>query len=375
MDRVGCIVVGAGVVGLAVTRALALRGVEVVIAERACAIGTETSSRNSEVIHAGIYYAPGSLKARLCTSGRAMLYDYAARRGVPHRRCGKLIVATAPDQLAVLDAIAGQAAANGVALTRLTGAQAGALEPALSCRGALLSPETGIVDSHALMAALLADAQAAGASLALGTQVMAIEPAAGGFIVDTETAGEGFRLGADRVVNAAGLWASQVAQAVQGLDPAHVPVTRYARGSYYAAPGKPAFSRLIYPVPEPGGLGVHLTLDLGGAMRFGPDVEWIDNIDYRVNPGRRGHFEAEIRRYWPDLPAGALAPTYCGIRPKISGPGEPAADFRIDGPELHGIPGLVNLFGIESPGLTASLAIAQEVAVRLDQAIPASAAT
>lgn len=374
MDRVGCIVVGAGVVGLAIARALALRGIEVVIVEKADAIGTETSSRNSEVIHAGIYYAPGSLKARLCGRGRGMLYDYAARRGVPHRRCGKLIVATAPGQLAMLEEIAGHAAANGVALQMLTGAQAMALEPALSCHGALVSPETGIVDSHALMAVLLADAEAAGASLALGTGVVAIRPAEQGFAVETEAARERFTLAADAVVNAAGLWASQVAQGVQGLDPAHVPVTRYARGSYYALPGRPAFSRLIYPVPEPGGLGVHLTLDLGGAMRFGPDVEWIDGIDYRVNPDRQAHFEAEIRRYWPGLPAGALAPTYCGIRPKISGPGEPAADFRIDGPEAHGIPGLVNLFGIESPGLTSSLAIAEEVAARLDQ-IPASAAT
>lgn len=374
MDRAGCIVVGAGVVGLAVARTLALRGIEVVIAEKAGAIGTETSSRNSEVIHAGIYYAPGSLKARLCTTGRAMLYDYAARRGVPHRRCGKLIVATLPEQLAVLEGIADHAAANGVALTALTGAQALELESALFCHGALHSPETGIVDSHALMEALLADAEAAGASLALGTQIVAIEPTHDGFIVDTETDGERFRLAADMVVNAAGLWASQVAQAVQGLDPEHVPVTRYARGSYYAVPGKPAFSRLIYPIPEPGGLGVHLTLDLGGSMRFGPDVEWIDSIDYRVNPDGRAHFEAEIRRYWPGLPEGALAPTYCGIRPKISAPGEPAADFRIDGPEAHGIPGLVNLFGIESPGLTSSLAIAEEVAARLVQ-IPASAAT
>lgn len=374
MDRVGCIVVGAGVVGLGIARALALRGVEVVIVEKAEAIGTETSSRNSEVIHAGIYYAPDSLKARLCATGRAMVYDYARAKDVPHRRCGKLIVATSPDQLGVLESITGHAAANGVELTMLSGAQAMALEPALSCHGALLSPETGILDSHALMAALLADAEAAGAQLALGTRVVGIEAGGGGFVVETESAGERFALAADAVVNAAGLWASQVALATRGLDPAHVPITRYARGSYYAAPGRPAFSRLIYPVPEPGGLGVHLTLDLGGAMRFGPDVEWTDDIDYRVNSGRQAHFEAEIRRYWPRLPAGALAPTYCGIRPKISGPGEPAADFRIDGPEKHGIPGLVNLFGIESPGLTSSLAIAEEVALRLDQ-IPASAAT
>lgn len=374
MDRVGCIVVGAGVVGLAVARALALRGVEVVIAEKAEAIGTETSSRNSEVIHAGIYYVPGSLKARLCTRGRAMLYDYAAARDVPHRRCGKLIVATSPEQLAVLETIAARAGANGVELTMLTAAQAMALEPALSCHGALLSPETGIVDSHALMAALLADAEAAGAQLALGTSVTRIDSCPHGFVVETRASGERFVLAADAVVNAAGLWASEVARTVQGLDPAHVPVTRYARGSYYAAPGKPAFSHLIYPVPEPSGLGVHLTLDLGGSMRFGPDVEWIDAVDYRVNPDGRVHFEAEIRRYWPGLPEGALAPTYCGIRPKISGPDDPAADFRIDGPETHGIPGLVNLFGIESPGLTSSLAIAEEVAGRLAQT-PASAAT
>lgn len=374
MDRVGCIVVGAGVVGLAVARALALRGTDVVIVERARAIGTETSSRNSEVIHAGIYYPAGSLKARFCTRGRVMLYDYAVRRDVAHRRCGKLIVANSAGQLADLENISAQAAANGVALEPLTAAQAAALEPALACRGALLSRETGIVDSHALMAALLADAEGAGASLALGTQVVGIETGASGFIVHTRTDGESFTLAADGVVNAAGLWAGAVAQATRGLDPAHVPDTFFARGSYFAVPGRAAFSRLIYPVPEPGGLGVHLTLDLGGAMRFGPDVEWIEAVDYRVTPTRRAHFETEIRRYWPGLPPDALEPTYCGIRPKISGPGEPAADFRIDGPAVHGIPGLVNLFGIESPGLTSCLAIAEEVAARLDQS-PASAAT
>ena len=362
MDRVGCIVIGAGVVGLAAARALALRGVEVVILERAAAIGTETSSHNSEVIHAGIYYPQDSLKARLCVAGRRMLYDYASARDVPHRRCGKLIVATSAAQVATLDAIRAQAAANGVALQPLTAAEAQALEPALACHAALMSPDTGIVDSHALMAALLADAEEAGALLALGTEVTGVTPEARGFVVHTRSGSEDFALAADRVVNAAGLWASEVAARIEGLDPAHVPQTRYARGSYYAAPGRAVFSRLIYPVPEPGGLGVHLTLDLGGAMRFGPDVEWIDAIDYRVNPTRRAHFETEIRRYWPGLPADALAPTYCGIRPKISGPGEPAADFRIDGPDRHGVPGLVNLFGIESPGLTASLAIAETVA-------------
>ncbi len=366
MERVGCIVIGAGVVGLAIARSLALRGVEVVVVEREGAIGTHTSSRNSQVIHAGIYYPQGSLKARLCTRGRALLYDYAAARGLPHRRCGKLIVATSAAQLADLERISAQAAASGVALEPLSAAQARALEPALTCHGALLSPDTGIVDSHALMAALLADAEAAGALLALGTAVTAVEPVVSGFVVHTESAGEPFVLAADHVVNAAGLWASDIARATPGLDPAHIPATRYARGSYFAAPGRTAFSRLVYPVPEPGGLGVHLTLDLGGAMRFGPDVEWVDAVDYRVNPARLAHFETEIRRYWPGLPTGALAPIYCGIRPKLSGPDQPAADFRIDGPGVHGLPGLVNLFGIESPGLTASLAIAETVAALLD---------
>ncbi len=366
MDRVGCIVIGAGVVGLAIARALALRGIEVVLAEREGAIGTHTSSRNSEVIHAGIHYPQGSLKARLCTRGRAQLYNYAAARGLPHRRCGKLIVATSAAQLADLERISAQAAASGVALQPLSAAQAQALEPALACHGALLSPDTGIVDSHALMAALLADAESAGALLSLGTAVTGVEPKAAGFVVHTESAGQPFALAAERVVNAAGLWASDIARATLGLDLAHVPATHYARGNYFAAPGHAAFSRLVYPVPEPGGLGVHLTLDLGGAMRFGPDVEWIEAVDYRVNPARRAYFETEIRRYWPGLPPGALQPAYCGIRPKITGPEQPSADFRIDGPAVHGLPGLVNLFGIESPGLTASLAIAEHVAGLLD---------
>ena len=364
MDRVGCIVIGAGVVGLAIARALALRGVEVALLEAEDAIGTHTSSRNSEVIHAGIYYPEGSLKARLCVAGRAALYDYAAARGIPHDRCGKLIVATDPAQAEVLAAIRARAAANGVALTPLTAAEAQGMEPALACTGGLLSPETGIVDSHALMTALRHDAEAAGALLALGTRVTRVETGPAGFVVHTDTADGPFVLAADRVVNAAGLWASDVAARIDGLT--DVPETRFARGSYYAVPGRAAFRRLIYPVPEPGGLGVHLTLDLGGAMRFGPDVEWIDTVDYRVNPTRGAHFEAEIRRYWPGLPAGALEPTYCGIRPKLSGEGEPAADFRIDGPAAHGIAGLVTLYGIESPGLTASLAIGDHVAGLLD---------
>lgn len=369
MDRVDCIIAGAGVVGLAIARALAAKGREVLILDRAPAFGTETSSRNSEVIHAGIYYTPGSLKARLCVRGRDLLYAYAAEHGVPHRRCGKLIVATADDQIAALEGIRAQAAANGVADLRLIGAaEARAMEPALACTAALLSPSTGIVDSHALMLSLLGQAEAGGAMLGLNTAVAAARVVPGGFEVETEDAagGERFAIGARCLVNAAGLWASDVAGRIAGLDPAHVPVTRFARGNYYSLPGRPAFSHLIYPVPEPGGLGVHLTLDLGGGMRFGPDVDWIDTIDYRVNGARRAHFEAEIRRYWPGLPAGVLEPTYSGIRPKLSGPGEPAADFRIDGPARHGIAGLVNLFGIESPGLTSALAIAEMVAEGLE---------
>lgn len=359
MDQVDTVVIGAGVVGLAVARALAQAGREVVVLERADAIGTETSSRNSEVIHAGLYYPAGSLKARLCVEGRQMLYDYAATRGVPHRRCGKLIVATTPGDEARLAALSAAAAANGVPLTPLTGAEARAMEPALACEAALLSPETGIIDSHALMLSLLGEAEAAGAMLALNAEVQGGGTIPGGLRLEVRDrdSGEETTLAAGLVVNCTGLRAPDLARRL-GVA---APPAYYARGSYFAVPGRPAFSRLIYPLPEPGGLGVHLTLDLGGGMRFGPDVEWIDGIDYTVSAARAAHFEAEIRRYWPGLPAGALAATYCGIRPKIVGPGEAAADFRIDGPEQHGCPGLLNLYGIESPGLTASLALAQEV--------------
>lgn len=369
MDQVECVVIGAGIIGLAVARELAARGREVLILEAGPAFGTETSSRNSEVIHAGIYYPAGSLKARLCRRGRDLLYDYAARHVVAHRRCGKLIVATGADQLATLAQIRAAAGANGVDdLRLLSAAEARMLEPALACTGALLSPSTGIVDSHGLMLSLLGRAEAHGAALALNTRLVAARVTSRGFLLEAEDRGSGARLelAARQVVNAAGLWASDVAAAISGLDPRHVPVARFARGSYFGLPGRAAFSHLIYPVPEPGGLGVHLTLDLAGAMRFGPDVEWIARPEYRLNPGRKAHFETEIRRYWPDLPEGALAPTYCGIRPKLSGPDEPAADFRIDGARVHGVPGLVNLFGIESPGLTAALAVAELVAARLE---------
>lgn len=363
MERVDAIIIGAGVVGLAIARALADAGREVLIVERADAIGTETSSRNSEVIHAGLYYPPGSLKARLCLRGRDLLYDYAANRGVPHRRCGKLIVATDPAQDIALRAIRDRATDCGVTgLSLISGHEARAIEPALAATAALFSPETGIVDSHALMLALSGDAQAGGAMLALNTAFVAARPDGRGWRVESRdrASGEGFAMRCDWLVNAAGLWASDVGGAIAGLR--NVPRTRYARGNYYAAAGRATFSRLIYPVPEPGGLGVHLTLDLAGGMRFGPDVDWIEAVDYRVNDTRRAHFEAAIRRYWPGLPDDALAPAYCGIRPKLSGPGEAAADFRIDGPGAHGLAGLVALYGIESPGLTASLAIAEAVA-------------
>ncbi|MCO6049691.1 NAD(P)/FAD-dependent oxidoreductase [Mesorhizobium sp. RP14(2022)] len=376
MEAVETIIVGAGVVGLAIARALAMRGHEVVVLEAAEAIGTETSSRNSEVIHAGIYYAPGSLKARLCVKGRRQLVAYARDHNVPHRLSGKLIVATAREQEAALDTIVERAKVAGVCdLVRLSGAEAMAMEPALSCTAALLSPSTGIIDSHALMLALLGDAESHGAMLGLNTRVVSGRIASEDgacFVLETKDAasGERFTLAARHLVNAAGLGAQALALSLEGLHPSHVPPLFMARGSYFAVEGKPAFSRLVYPVPEPGGLGVHLTLDLQGNMRFGPDVEWIAHKDYHVNGARRTHFAREISRYWPALPEDALHATYCGIRPKLSGPGEPAADFAIHGSEVHGVDGLVNLFGIESPGLTASLAIAEEVALRLDERSP-----
>jgi L-2-hydroxyglutarate oxidase LhgO len=364
MDTIDCLVIGAGVVGLAIARELALAGREVLIVESESNFGLGISSRNSEVIHAGLYYPPASLKARACVEGRGLLYRYCAERQIAHRNTGKLIVATDIAQLAKLDAIAANAAACGVTdLLRLDARQARALEPALRCEAALLSPSTGIVDARGLMTALLADAEAAGASLALNTAVVAGTLGAGAHRIATRGRdGADFEFAAKTVVNAAGLGAVSVAQALAGLPRDRLPRQRLARGCYFALAGKSPFSRLVYPVPVDGGLGVHLTLDLAGQARFGPDVDWIDAVDYSVNPARGDAFYAEIRRYWPELADGALLAAYAGIRPKISGPGEPAADFRIDGPADHGVPGLVNLFGIESPGLTASLAIARAVA-------------
>jgi L-2-hydroxyglutarate oxidase LhgO len=366
MERVDTVVVGAGVVGLAAAHALAAAGQEVLVLEAGDAIGTGISSRSSEVIHAGLYYAPGSLKARLAVRGRALLYDWCAAHGVPARRCGKLVVATSPAQLPEMAAIAARAAANGVAdLRLLSRAEARAREPALECVAALESPSTGIVDSHALMLSLLGAAQAHGALLVLRSPVAGGRVSDDGIVLDVAGA-EPVTLHARRVVNAAGLGAQALAAALHGLAPRHVPALRYAKGHYFALAGRAPFTRLVYPIPEPGGLGVHLTLDLGGQARFGPDVQWVDRIDYTVDPARAGAFYGAIRAYWPALPDGALTPAYAGIRPKLHGPGEPAADFVIQGPAEHGVPGLVNLFGIESPGLTAALAIGEWVAGLLD---------
>lgn len=361
MERVDAVVIGAGVVGLAVARALAQSGREVVILERHGLLGSETSSRNSEVIHAGIYYPKGSLKAQLCLEGRDALYEFCRSHHVPYRRCGKLIVAPELSDLASLEAIAAAAKANGVHdLQQIDGHQARSLEPALRCEAALLSPSTGIIDSHAYMLALLGDAEANGAMLALDSPVTSIQPEADGIRLRVGGAEE-MDLLAAVVVNSAGLSAVALAEGIGTQPSYHLPQAYLAKGSYYSLAGRSPFSRLVYPTPEPGGLGVHLTLDLAGQARFGPDVEWIDEVDYRVDPARADSFYAVVRRYWPDLPDGALVPAYSGIRPKISAKAAPAADFRIDGSDQHGVRSLVHLFGIESPGLTASLAIAERV--------------
>jgi len=364
MDRVECVVIGAGVVGLAVARALAMAGREVVILEAEDAIGTHASSRNSEVIHAGIYYPQGSLKARACVEGRKLLYGYCEEHGLPYRRCGKLIVATNDGQVVQLIEILKKSRENGVIdVVEIPVAEALRMEPALHCVAALHSPSTGIIDSHALMLAYLGDAEACGAMLGLKSSLKKAFIKEGEFELHVENADP---IRCKTLVNSAGLKAPSVAGMIAGFPAAKIPRELYAKGNYYSLAGRAPFSRLIYPLPEPGGLGVHLTLDLAGQARFGPDVEWLEGIgraaDYAVDPRRAESFYAAIRRYWPGLTDGALAPGYAGIRPKISGPQEPAADFLIQGPAGHGVPGLVNLFGIESPGLTASLALADDVA-------------
>ncbi|MFZ4287445.1 NAD(P)/FAD-dependent oxidoreductase [Variovorax sp. HJSM1_2] len=370
MDRVECVVIGAGVVGLAVARALALSGREVMVLEAADAIGTGTSSRNSEVIHAGIYYAQGSLKAKLCVQGKQLLYDYCVERGIAHRRCGKLIVATSEAQLPQLQGIIAKAAANGVDdLVLLSAEEARAMEPHLACVGAVYSPSTGIVDSHALMLSLLGDLENAGGMLALNSPLKQAQCAQGAIVLVAE---DGTELEADWVVNAAGLSAPALASRFAGLAAEHVPSAYYAKGNYFTLSGRAPFSRLVYPAPEAAGLGVHLTLDMGGQAKFGPDVQWVDDpADLQVDPRRGDGFYAEVRKYWPGLPDGALQPGYAGIRPKIQAPHEAAKDFVIQGPAVHGVPGLVNLFGIESPGLTSSLAIAQQVLACLQAPVQA----
>lgn len=362
MDSIDAVVIGAGVIGLAIARELALRGQETLILEAAPAIGTGASGRNSEVLHAGLYYPPGSLKARLCTVGRERLYEFCRVRNVATRQLGKLIVADR-GQLPQLERLAANARASGVELEWLDASAARALEPALACAAALHSPLSGILDAHAFMLALLAEAEAHGATLACRSRVTRLVPAAGGIEIGVNGAAPLLR--ARRLINSAGVEAPGVARLIEGFPAEHIPSAFYSKGNYFSLEGSAPFRKLIYPLPESGGLGIHLTLDLTGRARFGPDVEPVERCDLSVDPGRAPAFYAAIRRYWPALPEGALAPAYAGLRARIYGPGEPAADFRIDGPGRHGVRGVLNLFGIESPGLTASLAIASEAVYRI----------
>jgi L-2-hydroxyglutarate oxidase LhgO len=368
MDRIDCAVIGAGVVGLATARELARRGHDVVVIERHPSIGMETSSRNSEVVHAGLYYPTGSLKARLCVQGRDALYAYCDAKGIAYRRCGKLVVATSDQQMPKLAGILAQAQANGCNEVKwLDGESAKAMEPSLACVAALSSPNTGIIDTHGYMLALQGDAEHAGAVFAMDSKVVSGRLTDAGVIMQVKTGeGDEIELEAATLVNCGGLWAPHLASSIEGLDQLSIPKAYFAKGNYYSLAGKAPFSRLIYPVPEPGGLGVHLTLDMGGQARFGPDVEWLsapqEEIDYSVDAARAAAFYQEIRAYWPDLGDGALQPAYSGVRPKITPPGAPAADFMF---ATHGSPHYLGLYGIESPGLTASLAIAAYAATLL----------
>ncbi len=373
MDTVDVVVIGAGVVGLAVARAMALQGREVMVLEKETAIGQGVSSRNSEVIHAGLQYPPGSLKAQLSVRGKTLLYAYCAERGVNHRNCGKLVVATDTSQHASLRAMQDKATANGAPTHWFSAAQAIAMEPHLHCTAALHSPSTGIVDSHGLMLALQGDLENAGGMVALGTQVVSAQLSKhSAHTIRTQSAmdGEVTELQAHTLINAASLHACQLARSFDGLGSQHIPREYFAKGSYYSLAGKTPFSQLIYPTPQGGWLGVHLTFDLGGQSKVGPDLEWLDiatpqDIDYAVDPDRANSFYAAVRKYWPGLPDNALQPSYSGVRPKIHGPGQAAPDFRIDGPSVHGVQGLVNMFGIESPGLTSSMALGEYVAKSL----------
>jgi len=362
LERVDCIVIGAGVIGLACARALASAGLQTIVLEAESRIGSGVSSRSSEVIHAGIYYAAGSLKARLCVQGRTLLYRYLSERDLPHRRVGKLIVATEEAQLGSLTELQSRGRANGVEhLEMLDAGRAAEFEPTLRCCGALHSPDTGILDSHALMLSMSGDLQSCGGSIALRSPMRRAWRHEGAWQLSTGEA-EGYRILCNVLINAAGLSAQHVAATIDEYPPERIPALRLSRGNYFSLARPVPFSRLIYPLPSDGGIGVHLTLDMGGAARFGPDVEWIERVDFRVDPDRAEHFYRSIRAFWPQLPDGALRPAYSGIRPKLSGPGEPARDFVIDGPDQHGLPGLIQLFGIESPGLTSALAIGHHVA-------------
>jgi L-2-hydroxyglutarate oxidase LhgO len=367
-ERVGCVVIGAGVVGLAVARELALAGHEVIVLETAEGIGTHTSSRNSEVIHAGLYYTQGSLKARLCVAGKRMLYEYCAQRGIPHQRIGKIVVATEQAEVDALKSYLAKAEANGVNDLRwLSRDQLRELEPEVRCVAGFMSPSTGIIDSHALMLALQGDAENHGASLVFFSPVEAGEVRASEILLAVGGA-EPMTLACKTVVNCAGLFAQNVARSIAGLPPGSIPPQYFAKAHYYTLSGKSPFRRLVYPVATNAFLGVHVTLDLGGRARFGPDVSWIDGVDYAFDHSREPLFYAAIRRYYPGLKDGQLTPGYTGIRPKISGPKDAAADFVVQGPKDHGVAGLVNLYGIESPGLTASLAIGKHVRDLLDLA-------
>ncbi len=366
MERVDTLIIGAGVIGLALARALALRGRDVLALEAEALPGSVTSARNSGVIHAGIYYKPGSLKARLCVEGRRMLYAYAAQRGLPHRRCGKLIVATDDAQIGQLHSWQELGRHNGVeTLIELTAAQAQAMEPEVACVAALHSPDTGIIDTHAYLLALQADAEAHGAAIVTRTPVLGGDVVKDGFVLETGGASP-MRIGCRALINAAGLGAQGFARALKGLDPATIPPQVLAKGNYFSLSGKPPFSMLIYPLPVLGSSGLHATCDLAGRIRFGPDVEWVDRVDYTVDPARAPSFEEAIRRYWPGLPKGALSADYCGIRPKVARASPHDTDFIVQTREQHGLPGLINLYGIESPGLTSSLALAEEAARRIE---------
>lgn len=367
MEHVNSIVIGAGVIGLAVARELALKGLSPVIIEKSAGIGSGISSRNSEVIHAGIYYEKDSLKARLCIRGKRLLYAYCAERGIEHRRCGKLIVAGLHQDQRSLNSILERGRANGVDdLRLLSRAEVGAMEPALACAGAIYSPSSGIIDSHGLMTTLLGDAENAGAILALASGFVAAKRDVDRWVCRVG-GDDGFEISTTWLINCAGLHAQSVAASLDGFPSEMIPKLHLAKGNYFSLSTRAPFSHLVYPMPQDGGLGVHLTLDLAGQAKFGPDVQWlgaqeIEDIDYRVDDSRKALFEDEIRSYWPGLPSNGVHAAYSGVRPKLSGPGKGAADFRIDGPRDHGVAGIVNAFGIESPGLTSCMAFAEYVA-------------